>query len=148
MGEASTLKSPDTFFFYIIPIFFQQLAYLRVYYQHTIGLITISVIIIFMIVSSWIEVGEGSNFSNNRLVIGPRFFNCYFRRKGNAPLLIIMIENCGAILGSDIVSLAVQCCRVMHMPKNLQQFLVGNNRWVVRDLNCFRGSSSPVANFF
>src|SRR5437588_4036517 len=117
------LKSPDTFFFYIIPIFFQQLPYLGVYYQHTIGLITISVIIISMIVFSRVEVGERSHFGNNRLVIGPRFFNCCFRRKGNASLLIIMIENCGAILGSDIVSLSVQCCRIMYMPKNLQQFL-------------------------
>src|SRR5262249_54312095 len=104
----SMLWLPDTFFFKVIPIFFQQLPYLGVYYQHTIGLITISVIIIFMIVFSRVEVGEGSNFGNNRLVISPRFFNCRFRRKSNASLLVIMIENCGAILGSDIVSLAVQ----------------------------------------
>src|SRR5438874_11988112 len=46
------------------------------------------------------------------------------------------------------MSLAVQSGRIMHMPENVQQFIIGNHGWVIRDLNGFCSTSSPGTNSF
>ena len=58
-----------------------------------------------------------------------------------------MIKDDGAVLSPDIVSLPVECCRVVGLPENLQQLLIAYNPRVIAYLAYFSMTCSSVTYF-
>ena len=52
-------------------------------------------------------------------------------------LIFIIVEDHGSVLSAPIWSLLVHSCRIVVVPENLQEFLVGNDGRVIGDLDHF-----------
>jgi len=65
---------------------------------------------------------------------------------GRALLLVRVREDDRAVLGAEVVPLAVQRRRVVRLPEDVQQSRISDDGWIERDLNHFRMARLVSAN--
>src|SRR5690606_9254067 len=63
-------------------------------------------------------------------------------------LLIVEAVNGGTVLGADVVALTHALSRVVNLPEQLEQFLVGNFLWVEYHQHGFRMAGQAGTDFF
>src|SRR5207302_7698811 len=91
--------------------------------------------VILMVSFCAIKLGEGSNFRDDGAGKNSGRLELLLVVLRNTPLLVGVKENHRAVLWPRVVSLAIPRCRVMRLPKDFQQLLVGDHGWVKSDLS-------------
>jgi hypothetical protein len=106
----------------------------RSYNIITIRLRTVVIIVILVIIFSDIEFGKGAYFRYNGIIESLAFVKFHFILFSFFLLFRIMVKNHASVLRSYVISLPVQGCRIMALPKGLKQLIISDLRWIVHDL--------------
>ncbi len=83
------------------------------------------------------ERGGGNDLGDNRSAEPAGFLKPRLERLGLGFLLVVVIEDSGAVLVADVRSLAVQGCRIMVRPEDFQQSRIGRDGGVELDFDDF-----------
>ncbi len=63
---------PHNFVLQILAILFHQLLHLRINHEHTVGLITVAIVVILVILFRRVEVGKRGDLRNDGLLVSAR----------------------------------------------------------------------------
>src|SRR5205085_7827823 len=105
-------------------------------------------VVILVIVFGCIEIRIGRNFRYNRIAEGAAFIQFCFIFFGLFFLLVIVIKNNTAILGTYVISLPVKRGWVVCLPEYFQQFVVRDLLGIIHYLYTFCMAGVTGAYFF
>ena len=77
-----------------------------------------------------------------------RYLNRFLRSSRKPALFCVMIKDYGAVISTDIRTLAVQLCRIMDRPENVKKLFVADLRRIVGNLHNLGMAGLPGANVF
>lgn len=113
-----------------------------------VGLVAVEVEVVLVIVFSGVEGCGFFDGGNDGLTVDVLVieFLLVFLCKGL--LGVVVIKDHGAVLRADIITLTVECSRVVCFPEDFKQFIVADLFRIVGDLEHFRMTGGAGAYFF
>ena len=95
-----------------------------------------------------IEIDRRNNLGDDGALETSGLIEALFDTFGGSFLFFGMIENGGAVLGADVVVLAIRCGGIVHAKEVIENGLVADFGWIENDLNRFGMPCRPGADLF
>src|SRR5687767_86506 len=102
--------------------------------------------ILLVVILRFVERGGRRDLRDNWTSMRAASVTLLLRRFGRGSLLIIVIENCRPVLLSDVRALPIECRRIVILPENGQEIVVGQSRGIVLDLDHFSVAGAAAAD--
>src|SRR5215469_5808542 len=111
---------------------------------HHPALLEIALVVLFRLPEGlcWTYLGR------NRVTVSSRRAEFSYLSPGLCLLLAGVGEDDAAVLGSQVRSLTVHLCGIVHREERVEKGLVGEARWIKCDLNDFYMTGSVRTDFF